>query len=1078
MIKENDLLNYTNASILEDARDLYYAGHIGTVKMIRGNYNVLEITSKVKDARGYSTYEPTVYLNQDADQILDYTCTCEHTPNQMCEHQTSVLIKTIYDNLKPPHPILNQPQQPQTTTQTSWKRSTALELKHLINSYTEQANSLKPILQKTTNIQALPELNFLPNHTIALSLRIGQKGTRKYLVRNLSTFATNMQRQAFDEYGKNLSFYHSIDAFDEPSKPLIQFILQLINITNTEYQEYIYLEGAILDQFIDHIAFKSPSFSLLHYLHNNVEHNCTIYDTIDDLDIKLIEKDDGYQLSSNPFHIYKGYNFLYLKPTSKQRMYRISANNQNITPFLEYLQETKGKPQYLSQADLPAFIQDVFPNIQQTLPIQTPNLNLDEYMKETPTIKIYLDAPNKDTLTAKVEATYKNNQTYNILNTDKDTYANRNLPHESKIEQTIAPMFNTYDEQSQTFAIIDHEEMFFNLLYEGLQTLQQLGQVFISTRLKAYTIQTPSKFDIGISVQSGLLKLDIGSKELKPEELSEILSRYDEKKSFYRLKNGQFIQANEALKDLNQLQETLHFSKKQIKDENILIPTYRALSIDNLTNNTNNLLLNYDDHFYHLIENMNDIQHKQYTPPEPLNQILRDYQKKGYSWLNSLYENGFCGLLADEMGLGKTIQVIAFVKGLKNRKRVLIVSPASLVYNWAAEFKHFASDLPIRLIAGNQEERAHLIASSNDDDIIITSYDLLKRDITSYLPLEFSAEIIDEAQFIKNPKTKAARAVKGINSNFRIALTGTPIENRLSELWSIFDYLMPGFLYSYKQFQNDIEYPIVLLQDEEAKQRLQNMVAPFTLRRLKKDVLQDLPDKLEEVLYAPLEGEQKELYQASVQNLTNALNNESNDDFNKHRIEVLAEITKLRETCCSPALLYKNYQGNSAKEDMCIDLINRAVNSNHKVLLFSQFTSMLDILVKRLEQEGIKYHMLTGSTPKKERANLVEQFQNDDVPVFCISLKAGGTGLNLTAADIVIHYDPWWNTAAENQASDRAHRIGQESIVTVYRLILEGSIEEKILHMQQEKADLANGVLQDQAMASSTLSKDDLLKLL
>jgi len=475
---------------------------------------------------------------------------------------------------------------------------------------------------------------------------------------------------------------------------------------------------------------------------------------------------------------------------------------------------------------------------------------------------------------------------------------------------------------------------------------------------------------------------------------------------------------------------------------------------------------------------MKDFSMHDYPLPQDIKAELRPYQKAGFNWLCALRDNGFAGLLADEMGLGKTLQVIAFLGAWEKRSRSLVVCPASLVYNWSSEIQKFLPSLPSRIITGSASVRRELISSSSDNEVLITSYDLLKRDIDLYTDISFSCEIIDEAQYIKNAGTQASKAVKMINAKFKIALTGTPIENRLSELWSIFDYLLPGFFYGYQKFRANYELPIVRDEDKTAETQLRKMITPFVLRRLKKDVLQELPDKLEEVYYAQMEGEQKQLYDARVQRLKLMLTKQSDQEFKENKLIVLAELTRLRQICCDPRLIYSDYTKNSAKADMCVDMIKNAVEAGHKILLFSQFTSMLEILTDRLFKEGLSYHLLEGSTPKKQRADMVEAFQKDDVPIFCISLKAGGTGLNLTAADIVIHYDPWWNTAVENQASDRAHRIGQKNVVSVYRLIIKDTIEERILNLQQSKNDLADKILSGEGMSSAKLTREDLLSIL
>ena len=360
----------------------------------------------------------------------------------------------------------------------------------------------------------------------------------------------------------------------------------------------------------------------------------------------------------------------------------------------------------------------------------------------------------------------------------------------------------------------------------------------------------------------------------------------------------------------------------------------------------------------------------------------------------------------------------------------------------------------------------------------MTSYDLLKRDIDQYEEKEFLYEIIDEAQYIKNHTTAAAKSVKVIQSQTRYALTGTPIENRLSELWSIFDYLMPGFLYGYDIFKKEFETPIVKNGDDSAMTRLQKMVSPFILRRLKEDVLKDLPEKLEEIRYVKFEDAQQKLYDAQVLHMKEKIAQQDEGEFNKNKLWILAELTKLRQICCSPSLCFENYRGEAAKLEGCMQLIQSAMDGGHRMLLFSQFTSMLAILQDKLEKEGIPYYIITGETSKQKRQELVKQFNSDTTPVFLISLKAGGVGLNLTGADVVIHYDPWWNQAVQNQATDRAHRIGQTKKVTVYKLIARNTIEEKIQKLQDAKQNLAEQIISGDMGQLGSMSREDILELL
>ena len=566
------------------------------------------------------------------------------------------------------------------------------------------------------------------------------------------------------------------------------------------------------------------------------------------------------------------------------------------------------------------------------------------------------------------------------------------------------------------------------------------------------------------------------------EQLAEILTRYDRKRKYFRLRDGMFVNMEgSGLETLSHIRETLQLTEKELKSGSVLLPKFRALYLDNELRQNIGLHTVKDKNFKSLIRSMKTIEDNDFEVPSSLGNVLREYQKQGFLWIKTLEANGFGGILADEMGLGKTLQVIAFLLSGQEEgeeRESLIVCPASLVYNWKTEFERFAPGIRAVTVTGTAKERGELIEKEEKARILITSYDLLKRDSEVYEHKKFACQIIDEAQYIKNHATHAAKAVKAVQAGFKLALTGTPIENRLSELWSIFDYLMPGFLYGYQRFREEWESPIVQQSDADVTGRLRKMVSPFILRRLKRDVLRDLPDKLEETMVAGLTGEQEQLYAAHVQRIRMLLEDKTEAEFNSGKLQILAELTKLRQICCDPALLLEGYEGGSAKLELCLDILKNALDGGHKVLIFSQFTTMLQRIQERLKENGIQYYSLTGAVPKESRARMVEAFNKDNVPVFCISLKAGGTGLNLTAADVVIHYDPWWNISVQNQATDRAHRIGQKQAVNVYKLIAKDTIEEKILKLQEKKSALAEEMLGGEEIKAASFKKEDLLQLL
>ena len=608
-------------------------------------------------------------------------------------------------------------------------------------------------------------------------------------------------------------------------------------------------------------------------------------------------------------------------------------------------------------------------------------------------------------------------------------------------------------------------------------------EVLITDKLKNKQIITQKSFNMGVRIENNFLEIDFNELGLDENELKDIFKRYKLRKKYYRLKNGSFINIDsEGIGTLVNLAKTLNISEKDIVNGNVEIPRYRALYIDNLAKNTNsNLTINLDNDFRETVKNIKDIDDTKFEEPEELKGILRSYQKTGFSWLKTLEKYGFGGILADDMGLGKTIQIIALLLDEKKRtgKTSIVVCPSSLYINWEKEINRFSNNIKTLIVSGSAEQRAELIKNISDYDVIITSYDLLKRDIEQYSNFNFKYVIADEAQYIKNNNTKNAKALKELRSEVRFALTGTPIENSLAELWSIFDFIMPGYLYSYKKFKDEFETVIIKENDTATMQRLQKLVAPFVLRRIKKEVLKELPDKTEQIMYSKMDEEQQKLYNSYLALAKVKMKQEiASNGFEKSKFKILSLITRLRQICCHPKLFLEDYNGESAKLNQCLEIIEGAIAAKHKILLFSGFTSMFDIITKELEKRGIEYSILTGQTKVDTRIEMVDEFNKDDnIKVFLISLKAGGTGLNLTGADMVIHFDPWWNLSAQNQATDRAYRIGQRNNVQVFKLISENSIEEKIQKLQDKKQDLTDSVIKSGETFISQMSKEELLGL-
>ncbi|WP_412717922.1 SNF2 helicase associated domain-containing protein [Clostridium sp. AM48-13] len=749
--------------------------------------------------------------------------------------------------------------------------------------------------------------------------------------------------------------------------------------------------------------------------------------------------------------------------------------------------------------DIPLFYARVLEGMEALGILQSPEIDWEKYRPEALKARFEFDSDSPDELRLRPTLSYGDFTFSPLADEHVPREICRDVPAEFYISRLITRYFSYWEDESGELVIRGDEEALYQVLSEGMPQFQEVGEVWLSESVRHLRVLPPPEVSMGVSLGGGWLDLKIETAGIDPAELLQVLSEYRQKKKYYRMKNGEFLQlSGGGLQALDSLTADLGLTKSEFQAGEAKIPAYRAFYLDSLSGDGRMKLFQRDEAYGMMVRDLKTAQSVSYAVPAVLEKTLREYQKIGYTWMRTLARYHFGGILADDMGLGKTLQVIALLTAFYQEKTEqkaagnegsgselplpsLIVCPASLVYNWGQEFARFSPGIRVLLIAGTAKERQEQLEeqmrmeASEGAQVIITSYDLLKRDRAAYLGRTFEYEIIDEAQVIKNAKTQGAKAVKEISANARFALTGTPVENRLSELWSIFDFLMPGFLYSYRKFRERYELPIVKNQDPEALTALRRMTGPFVLRRLKKDVLRELPTKEERIVYSAASGRQQKLYTASALKLKEALAGGAWSGNGK--LEVLSQLMRLRQICCDPALCFEDYTGESAKLETCVSLIASASAAGHKILLFSQFASMLERIRERLLQEGISSHLLVGATPKEERSRMVQAFASDEVPVFLISLKAGGTGLNLTAADIVIHYDPWWNVAAQNQATDRAYRIGQEKPVTVYKLILKDTIEENLLKLQNAKLALAAQVVSEGMVSLGDLSQNELMEL-
>ena len=577
------------------------------------------------------------------------------------------------------------------------------------------------------------------------------------------------------------------------------------------------------------------------------------------------------------------------------------------------------------------------------------------------------------------------------------------------------------------------------------------------------TINPNITLDISQS-RNGYMSMKLNIEGVDSNEYRELFSSYKNNNRLYRMKNGAYLDLKDN--DLEQAFKLIDILNIYNDFDNMKIPNNKAIYLEKLIEDEDLSFVNGSKYVSNVIKKFDKVKSKNYEIPKDLNATLRDYQVSGFEFFKTLSDYQFGGILADEMGLGKTIQTIAFLLSNKDKKSI-VITPTALIYNWKNELEKFAPTLKVGLLHAAKSEREKILDNIDNYDVILTTYTTYKNDIDKYKNINFDYCIIDEAQNIKNPDAIITKAIKNVNAKVKFALTGTPIENNLMELWSIFDFIMPGYLYNKSKFKS------IFVNNDKNIIELKNLIKPFILRRTKKEVITELPDKIEQKIIIDLEKEHKRAYKGYVNLITRKIKENNQDN-----ITVFSYLTKLRQLCLSPELMVKNYQGRNSKLDVLINIINDS--SDEKILVFSQFTKVLEVIGKRLNEENISYSYLDGKTSAKDRVKLVEEFNTNNNKVFLISLKAGGTGLNLTSANIVVHFDPWWNPAVEDQASDRAHRIGQKNVVNVIKLIAKGTAEERVINLQETKKELIEDIINGNLDNSSTLknlSKDDIIDL-
>lgn len=1016
-------------------------------------------------------YELEIYFTQG--KIASTYCNCEdyQTKRGYCRHLVAVLV-SLKMPAKETIKQVDQEIYPISEIIDYYVDNDSFVSSEKVNVKAEYTLSLDTYYQKNT-----------------LSLKLGAK--QLYVLKNPEEFFQAVDDKSEYEFGKKFTFdpygheffekdekilsivknivddqrYYNLDSFTYNKSTIIKG--KELSLTNRDLKSILQiLNGDQIDLNINGNLTKAKiTVGDIYLPFELFENNNKLELSLKSLD-KLIPMTDDYSV------LYKDASIYYI--SSEQR--------EDLLPLFKAIDRDVMSVS-IDKKSLNMFMSYLYPTLKKTCEVKiSKEVEKKLYLKKCEA-KLYLDVDG-DGIRVNLKYAYGDYiyDSFNGLETEKskDLIVLRDMKFENNIMSILE---NSELRVSKYGYHIENEYEVYQFFKYGLPRLKDMISIYYSEGFEKIDIKNHSSISISSSLDESMnyFSFKFSVDGIDTSEIADIIDALKEKKNYYRLNNGSFLTLDgDVLTKFSKVMDDLLIEGKDFENGQVMISNNRAFYLNDvieeftLDHFKRNLL------FKELILRVKSPEDEFYDIPSEVRDILRPYQVTGYNWLKTLSRYNFGGILADDMGLGKTLQVLSFIKSNladDYKKKSLIVAPTSLVYNWLNEVKKFLPDLRVLVIDGPRKFREEKLKHIDEYNIVITSYALVRNDIDLYNDIKIDLMIIDEAQHIKNPLSKTSKAIKSVNASSKFALTGTPIENSVLELWSIFDFIMPGYMQSLGKFKKTYEKP-VKDGDKETLSVLKKMISPFIMRRLKKDVLKELPDKIENQVVVDLNEEQKLVYMAYLDKVKGDLEESyKTDGFNKSRMKVLAALTRLRQICCDPSLFLDNYEGRSSKLELLEELLDELLEGGHRVLIFSQFTSMLAKIKDMLIRKDISYYSIDGSTKAIKRNEMVDEFNKGENSVFLISLKAGGVGLNLTGADTVIHFDPWWNPAVEDQATDRAYRIGQEKKVHVMKLVTRGTIEEKIYDLQEKKRQIIEKVIEPGETMITQMSENDIRDL-
>lgn len=994
------------------------------------------------EAKVSSSEDFMVTVKKEKDGKFTTTCTCPSIGSfqKECQHVAAVLLSL-------------------------YKQQSSSQAEALLSIFVDQPRRSSAYQKHFENRAVLPVTfvckvikNKENHHLFGIDILIGQTK-----VPHIQTFLQDIMRGNSSEVSQNFTYDPRLHCFERQTYLVLEELLKVSSLIRED--ENLFIIPSSFWERIVALLLETSSVKL--------EYNGNAYDFVQKANEKLplsfclIEiKERKYHLQVtglNQVTVMESYNCV----LSQGFIYILSeVDCKRLANLQEMLVSSKTNSIPIAHDQLHFFMEKVMPGLQQIGHVQ---LLGSQFVKTPLVAKLYLDRV-KDRLLAGLEFQYE----HVVINPLEDNQTHRVLIRDTEKEAIILQLMKE-SEFTETDAgyYLQNEELEYHFLYHILPKLQKLLQVYATTAVRNRIFREKTQPQIRVKLKkerTNWLEFKFEMTGIADREIREVLQALEEKRKYYRLRNGSLLSLEDKeFREIEQFLRAVPVQKEDIESR-FEVPLIEGMRL--LSDAEQNDRFHLEQSFRQFLDGVQNPEQLDYEVPSHLLSILRPYQIQGFKWMKAMAHYRFGGILADDMGLGKTLQSIAFMSSeltnIRHQKQpALIVCPSSLTYNWLNEIKKFAPEFCAVIMDGTKEERLKKQLDIGDKDIIITSYQLLRNDLKWYEKQSFHTVFFDEAQAFKNPVTQTAKAAKKIQATNKFALTGTPVENSIEELWSIFHVVFPELFLGLKEYS------------KLSRQTISRRSRPFLLRRLKEDVVKELPEKVETLEMVELLPEQKKLYGAYLAKLReDTFKHLDKDTFRKNRIRILAGLTRLRQICCHPSLFVDGYKGKSAKFEQLLQIIEESQMAGRRVLIFSQFTSMLQLIGKELVNQGLSFFYLDGQTSVADRVNICDRFNGGERSLFLISLKAGGTGLNLTGADTVILYDLWWNPAVEEQAMDRAHRIGQKNVVQVIKLVTRGTIEEKMNELQEKKRHLIEEIIDPDEHISSTLTEEDIRELL